>query len=258
MHSPKIRTYQSDAISANRQLNETHYKSLHKYRMEWEPPNENREGGYIKWYTDDKLIFGMHGFSLDFTRTEIPSEPMYLLMNIAVSHTWGFPTCPDGCDCDCYECDNPACQCALPPGYCENFPASFEIDYVRVWQAKNDSKHILGCSPDHRPTAQFIKGHAKTFMTEGQKRPLEPIRHGGGSCVRDTDCGSKSRMGSCSSSGVCICSNTYTGPNCKSPNGYFDFDISIKEPSISCKFGDLVMHGYAMYLTTIHISFLSQ
>ena len=204
--------------------------------MEWEPPAADGTGGYIRWFTDDELIFGLKGSSLQLTKTEIPSEPMYLIMNVAVSHTWGFPSCPDGCDCKCYECDNPACLCALPNGYCDNFPASFEIDYVRVWQAKNESKHYLGCSPDHRPTAQFIEGHAKTFMVDGQKRPLEPVKHGGGACVTSTDCGSKLVMGVCSSSGTCICSDQYTGPNCKTPNGFFDFETGPKSTPISCKF----------------------
>lgn len=222
VHYPKIRTYQSDAISANTQLNKTHYETLHNYRMEWEPPDLDGTGGYIKWFTDNELVFGLYGDSLDLMKTEIPSEPMYLIMNIAVSHTWGFPICPPGCECKCYECDNPACACALPPGYCDNFPANFEIGYVRVWQAKNDSKHILGCSPEHRPTEQFIAGHMKTYMTEDQTRPLEPIRQGGGPCTIDSDCGSKPTMGFCSPSNVCVCEAEYVGPNCKTSNGYYE------------------------------------
>lgn len=243
VHSPKSKTYQSDAISANRQLNKTHYEKQHKYRIEWEPPNENGEGGYVKWYTDDELVFGLNGESLDLTRTEIPSEPMYLIMNVAVSHTWGFPICPDGCDCTCYECDNPACKCGLPNGYCDNFPANFEIDYVRVWQAKNNSRHILGCSPEHRPTEQFIQGHAEKFMTEGQKQPLEPTRNGGGICIKHTDCGSKIIMGSCISN-VCVCQTNYTGPNCKTSDGTYDFDTREPQPRFSCKLYAPKLHSF--------------
>ena len=242
VHNPKVRTYQSDAISANRQLNTTHYQKQHKYRMEWEPPNSDGEGGYIRWFTDDELIFGLQGNSLNIMQTEIPSEPMYLIMNIAVSHTWGFPPCADSCDCSCYECDNPICECALPPGYCSNFPASFEIDYVRVWQAKNDSKHILGCSPEHRPTADFIQGHLHEFTTEGGKRPLEPVSKGGGVCTRNIDCGSKAIMGKCSSTGVCLCGENYTSPNCKSSNGHYDFDTSSAKAKFPrCKYNYYVL-----------------
>lgn len=227
IHKPKSLTYQSDALSANRQLNTTHYSMQHTYRVEWEPPAHDGSGGYIKWFTDGELIYGLQGSSLDIMQSEIPSEPMYLIMNTAVSSSWGFPMpCPDNCACDCFECGNPACACALPTGYCENFPAAFEIDYVRVYQAVNESRHVLGCSPENRPTDLFIKGHEKLFTAEGQKRPLEPVRCGGGSCTKNSDCGKQREMGTCSSDGSCICSTNFTGPNCLAHNGYYDVDTS--------------------------------
>ena len=192
MHHPKRLTYQSDALSANHQLNKTHYEKQHVYRVEWEPPAENGTGGYVKWFTNGQQIYAIKGSVLDLMQTEIPSEPMYLIMNTAVSSSWGFPMpCPDNCLCDCFECGNPACACAQPPGYCENFPAAFEIDYVRVYQAVNEEKHLLGCSPKSRPTELFIKGHPKRYMTEGEKRPLEPIRQGGAPCTKNSECGGK-------------------------------------------------------------------
>jgi len=231
LHRPKELTYQADAISANLQLNKTHYVDQHIYRVEWEPPEEDGSGGYIKWYTDGEMIFGIRGSSLAIMQTEIPSEPMYLLMNTAVSSSWGFPApCPENCGCECYECGNPACACALPVGYCENFPASMEIDYVRVYQALNDSKHYVGCSPEHRPTDLFIKGHAKRYMAAGQNRVLEPIQRGGGACVKNSDCGSDRSMGSCSLAGACVCTESYTGPNCKAHAGHDQFDTN-KQPS---------------------------
>ena len=223
-HKPKEKTYQSDAISANFQLNQTHYDKQHIYRLEWEPPLANGTGGYIKWYTDDHFVFDVHGANLRIMQTEIPSEPMYLLMNTAVSKTWGFPApCPNNCDCKCYECGNPACACALPSGYCDNFPASLEIDFVRVYQAVNDSKHILGCSPENRPTEQFIKGHASKFMTTEDKRPLEPIQKGGGACRKSSDCGKGS---TCTTAGICECLASRTGPHCLAHAGFYDFTVN--------------------------------
>jgi hypothetical protein len=234
VHKPRSRTYQADALSANLQLNTTHYRKQHIYRLEWEPPAEDGSGGYIRWYTDGEFVFGIHGESLKIIGTEIPSEPMYLLMNTAVSSKWGFPTpCPDNCECECFECGNPSCACGLPTGYCENFPASFEIDYVRVYQAVNESKHILGCSPESRPTALFIEGHAKRFMAEGEKHVLHPIQRGGGSCKNDGDCGKTDGMGSCSPSSTCICSDFYTGPNCLAHAGFYDVDTSKPVPKFS-------------------------
>ena len=236
MHHPKRLTYQSDALSANYQLNKTHYEKQHVYRVEWEPPAENGTGGYVKWFTNGQQIYAIKGSVLDLMQTEIPSEPMYLIMNTAVSSSWGFPMpCPDNCLCDCFECGNPACACAQPPGYCENFPAAFEIDYVRVYQAVNEEKHILGCSPKSRPTELFIKGHPKRYMTEGEKRPLEPIRQGGAPCTKNSECGGKrANMGLCSSAGVCICMANYTGPRCLAHDGYFDFDTSREQKPFSC------------------------
>ena len=233
-HKPKQYTYQADAISANLQLNDTHYNSMHLYRVEWEPPAEDGSGGYLRWYTDDKFIFGINGDSLSIMQTEIPSEPMYLLMNTAVSSSWGFPApCPENCDCECFECGNPACQCALPTDYCTNFPASFEIDYIRVYQAVNESKHILGCSPESRPTEKWIEGHAKRYMEEGDRAPLRPLQTGGMPCEKDRDCGGKLH-GVCSS-GKCACRDGYTGPICLAHAGVYDEDTGVQPEPLLCK-----------------------
>jgi len=234
VHKPKTKTYQSDAISANRQLNASHYQKQHLYRVEWQPPTSNGTGGYIKWFTDGEFVSAIYSDSLAIMKTEIPNEPMYMIMNTAVASSWGFPLpCPDNCDCECYECGNPACLCGMPPGYCDNFPASFEIDYVRVYQAVNDSTHILGCSPSYRPTAQYIEGHAKRFMSEGQTRPLLPVLKGGGVCSSNGDCGGKHR-GYCSSRGICTCLDDWTGPNCYSHDAFYDVDTSAPIQIFSC------------------------
>jgi hypothetical protein len=169
-------------------------------------------------------------------QTEIPSEPMYLLMNTAVSSNWGFPApCPENCGCKCFECGNPECACALPTGYCDNYPAAFEIDYVRVYQAVNESKHILGCSPESRPTATYIEGHAENFMTEGQKRPLQPVQTGGAACDSSKGCGGIKR-GKCSSSGSCSCNEGWSGPRCLAHAAYYDVDSSKPIPIFYRKF----------------------
>ena len=226
VHYPQVFSYQADALSANTQLNDTHYDSQHIYRMEWEPPAPNGTGGYIKWFTDNEYVFGIYGKTLDFMQTEIPSEPMYFIMNTAVSSHWGFPQpCPEGCSCKCFECGNPDCACGLPSGYCENFPASFEIDYVRVYQAKNEPKHFLGCSPPHRPTDKWIKGHADRFMTEGQKEPLKRVEVGGAPCTSHADCGGQKR-GICNSRQLCHCKEGWTGPHCLAHHGFYDFELN--------------------------------
>jgi len=228
VHKPKSYTYQSDALSANMHLSKSHYQNQHIYRVEWEPPEVDGSGGHIKWFIDGKLMFGIHGDSLNLTGSEIPSEPMYMLMNIAVSKNWGFPMpCPGGCDCTCFECGNSDCECAIPEGYCNNFPADMEVEYVRVYQAVNESKHILGCSPTVRPTESFIKGHRKRYMEEGQKVPLLPIQQGGAKCENDNNCGGI-KMGECYG-GHCQCIDKTTGPACLASDGFYDHEDKEKK-----------------------------
>lgn len=224
VHKPKQFTYQSDAISANTILTTDHFQRMHQYRVEWDPPEEDGSGGHLRWYLDGRFIYGMTGDVL-FTKTRIPSEPMYLLMNTAVASSWGFPTpCPDGCDCECYECGNPDCTCGLPDGYCEkNFPAFFEIDYIRAYQAVDEPKHILGCSTEERPTARYIEGHKKQFVdTENrQKEPLLPVQNGGAYCETNRECGWPLK-GQCTGGRRCVCGKGYTGPKCLAHGGFDD------------------------------------
>lgn len=223
LHNPKEFTYQSDAISANTQIDSSYFKEQNIYRVEWEPPTNGATGdGYIKWYLNGKFLFGIAGQSLNVTGAKIPDEPMYLIMNTAVASSWGFPVpCPENCDCSCFECGNPDCDCALPSGYCDNFPASFEIEYVRVYQAVNETKHQLGCSTEERPTSFFIKGHQRRYMEEGDKVPLQPLRVGGGKCDSSSDCGG-SNHGSCMN-GLCKCTEEYAGSTCLSHFGFDDY-----------------------------------
>ena len=219
-HKPKRFSYQADALSANTQLNTSHFEKHHIYRIEWEPPSLNGTGGYLKWFTDNEYVFGVYGDTLSLMQTEIPSEPMYFILNTAVSSHWGFPQpCPEGCKCSCYECGNPDCACGMPPGYCDNFPAHFEIDYVRVWQAKDDPKHLLGCSPPHRPTKTWIEGHTDRYTDTGQRRPLQDVNRGGGSCKKSKDCGGP-KHGACTTKSVCECKEGWTGPTCLAHDGY--------------------------------------
>ena len=127
-----------------------------------------------------------------------PQEPMYLILNTAISHRWGFPEpCPaDSCSAcwHCFDCTNPGnffshaiilffhsfhqllflklclclieCQCALPEGMkgCRNLPAAMRVDYIRLYQDAADPAHSLSCSPASHPTKQFIEGHIGTCV----------------------------------------------------------------------------------------------
>lgn len=62
-------------------------------------------------------------------------EPVYLLLNTAVSATWGFPPCGSGCDCTCFDASDPACECAVDPRFYSVFPAEFLIDSVSMYHS---------------------------------------------------------------------------------------------------------------------------
>lgn len=73
-------------------------QGYHTYGLDWEPD-------HISWYIDGQLYGTTTNTSL------IPAEPMYPIINLAVGGAWGGD--PD----------------ATTP-----FPATMDIDYVRVWQ----------------------------------------------------------------------------------------------------------------------------
>jgi beta-glucan synthesis-associated protein KRE6 len=79
------KSYQTDAISANRELLPTHFDEFHKYRIEWKTGDE----GYIRWwvvlvpfsthslrYLDSRLVFALNSDTLKLNNAIIPEEPM--------------------------------------------------------------------------------------------------------------------------------------------------------------------------------------
>lgn len=208
--------FQTDTISVNYRLDDTSFwNRQHLFRIEWEPPSlEDGSGGYIHWFIDNQFVASIEGEELQrVSQTEIPSEPMYLIMNLAVSRDWSFPDAWFlGCEHKCWSCFDPNCQCALPVGYCETFPARFEIGHVRVYQATKDPKHTVGCSPILRPTADFMEAHKYRYMAHDDNgtEPLLPIVNGGVSCLESSDCGNHGRC----KQFTCQCHQGWAGPTC--------------------------------------------
>ena len=58
---PDIKDYWSDAVSFNHQLQDTHFERKHKYRLEWELPEEDGHDGYIRWFIDDHFVLQING-----------------------------------------------------------------------------------------------------------------------------------------------------------------------------------------------------
>jgi len=102
---------------------------------------------------------------------------------------------------------------------------AYKINYVRVYQNKNNTKHKVGCSTPERPTSKYIEAHEELYMKKGDLRPLKEIIRGTGVCKRDVggisaeSCGGPTR-GLCSAARICECRSGWTGPHCLSPDGF--------------------------------------
>lgn len=213
----KKQAFQADAVGVVHQLTPAHFRRFHTFRLEWQPG----PGGRIDWFSkghrinatfsmegDGKGIDWVHAFSLLDTSlravmgSQIPAEPTYLIMNTAISSTWGFPyDVPDSCE-KCYDCSDPRCACAFSPGFCQMMrrgDVAMYIDSVRVYQSSDPSAHVgsnhtVGCDPPEFPTKDYIKGHSYRYMRQPpfgylDQHPLRVVQEGGGPCDSDADCG---------------------------------------------------------------------
>jgi len=155
---PAKSDYWSDAISFNRQLDESFFNSTHVYRLEWDVPTDEKDG-YLRWFLDGELVVSLNGTGIRnagtgkrencflclssfpvcgvsslwtksslthraFSRvgSEISTEPSYILLNTAISKEWGFPKeCPMFCDCMKYDCHSNdfAYRCGFSDGFCQ-------------------------------------------------------------------------------------------------------------------------------------------
>ena len=231
----KSQSYQADAISCIAQLNDSYWQDFHTWRLEWQPPNEtDTTGGYVKWYIDGDFKFEVSQSNLDSVGldSKIPMEPSSIVINTAISNSWGFPPAPPGCTS--YNCDTEEGQCGFFPGFCSILPADFLIDYVHVYQDPDDSLQTIGCNPPGFPTKRYIKGNEAAYLRSIgnyiDKHPLKPVVTGGSKCSKDTealDCGGET--GYCFN-GYCACVEGWMGPKCLVPtykNNFTDWDENV-------------------------------
>ncbi|GAX27330.1 hypothetical protein FisN_23Lh095 [Fistulifera solaris] len=217
----KKQAFQADAVGVVHELTPAHFEKPHTFRLEWQPGR----GGRLDWFVKSHKIenengtiyvegdgkgeewvhaFGIEDKSLEeLTGSQIPIEPSYFIMNVAVSSTWGFPyDRPEWCPKDCFDCANPQCACSFYPGYCqmlESGKTAMYIDHIRLYQSSDDAAHVgqphtLGCDPPEYPTKEWIEGHYYHYMRNPpfsfeDTRPLRKVPRGGGTCTSDADCG---------------------------------------------------------------------
>ncbi|KAK7045955.1 hypothetical protein VNI00_006950 [Paramarasmius palmivorus] len=100
--------------------------------------------GYITWLTDNKKVCTIlgPGFAAD-PRVEIgprpiPQEPMYILVNLGLSHNFGFV------DLERLE-----------------FPTYYYVDWIRVYQDPDEMN--IGCDPPDFPTKDYIETYIEAY-----------------------------------------------------------------------------------------------
>jgi beta-glucan synthesis-associated protein KRE6 len=228
VYRSKAEAYQADAISSISALNKSFWSDFHTWRVEWQPG----EDGHIQWFIDGEFKFGIPATSLDLMQSKIPQEPSSIVINTAISTSWGFPEAPDGCTE--YDCSTTEGQCGFFPGFCSVLPAQFLIDYVHVFQDPTDSTQTVGCNPEGYPTTKFIEGNKKNYLrmlgNHIDNEPLKTVVTGGAACSSSRYCGNST--GECRG-GYCSCVPGWMGPKCLVPaycNNFTDWDENVILP----------------------------
>lgn len=165
--------YWSDAVSFNHQLNEKHFNQKFRYRVEWELPNAKHDG-YMRWFINDKFVLDIDGSGIVDAGfgASVSTEPMYILLNTAVSTQWGFPPTPSWCPGKNYDCNSIKYTdtCGFHPKFCnmttnKSDPPEYKVNWVRVWQNPQDDAQKVGCSTPERPTKKFIEANQGLYKT---------------------------------------------------------------------------------------------
>ncbi|GIM02208.1 hypothetical protein Vretimale_7129 [Volvox reticuliferus] len=140
MLRPRPGSALADAMSATHKLNASHFSDYYVYGLDWAPNK------YIRWYLNDRLIYELNALALkggtnDANQTVgdrlIPVEPQYININLAMSNSFA-PINPD-----------------IP------LPSSMLIDYVRVYQSRNEIN--VGCDTEEFPSQAYIDAHVSDY-----------------------------------------------------------------------------------------------
>mmetsp|Transcript_26339 Transcript_26339/g.77317 ORF Transcript_26339/g.77317 Transcript_26339/m.77317 type:complete len:2722 (+) Transcript_26339:41-8206(+) len=243
-YEPSGKRLHTDALSANTMLNATHFTEQHRYQCEWKAGDD----GFVRYTLDDVFQYNVpasmltarrpmtfQGDDAEYTGTllprKLPDEALYMILNVDLAPRWGWPTCPDECDC-CTDCRLSRCTTCLQRDefgnefnarqwlakLCAQMPVTYEIDYIRIYQPPSSSAASIGCDPKGLETSAWIEKHRDWYTPAGADEPLKFVAAGGANCTRDAQCG----FGSCKagpgaepgSQRQCACESGYTGPRC--------------------------------------------
>ncbi|CEG42791.1 beta-glucan synthesis-associated [Plasmopara halstedii] len=215
--------YQMDAISTNWPIHLGGYLDFVTYQLEW----VTGKNGYVRWMLDGHPLFEVttEAFSKvpqndkkNNPEKVMLEEPMYLILNVALSKTWGTTPPNPGKECRGDGTDKVA------NAICDSFPMYMKIDYIRLYQDRGDDLDednymAVGCDPISHPTKKWIDAHIDEYVDD--ENPWKEVS-GKAFCTIDDDCTIGVSVGSAAlKTGKCVenrCQCTYAaswgGPRC--------------------------------------------
>lgn len=128
------------AASGVARTNQQSYQNTGQVYSVWGFEYEPGDNGYITWWMDGVKAWTLTAAAVGpdtlagIAQRPIPEEPMYIIMNVAISS--GFGT---------IQWDQ------------LQYPATMQVDYVRLYQSKD--RQNVGCDPEGYPTADYINRH---------------------------------------------------------------------------------------------------
>ncbi|KAI9912076.1 hypothetical protein PsorP6_009754 [Peronosclerospora sorghi] len=181
--------YQMDAISSNWPLHVGAYTDYYEYQVEW----VTGRSGYVRWMLHGEPLFEITSETIETppqsaqrnnpTKMMI-EEPLYIIMNVALSRSWGTTPPHPGQACRGDGTDQEA------NAICDAFPMYMKVDYVRLYQdrgAERDADNYMhvGCDPASHPTKEWIQAHLEEY--EDDDNAVVDV-HGKAFCTTNDDC----------------------------------------------------------------------
>lgn len=215
-------SYQMDAISANWPIHMAGYLDYLVYQMEW----VTGKSGYVRWMLDGHPLFEITAEAFSNVPQDAAKrnpekimieEPMYLILNVALSSSWG--TKPPHVDSTCRGDGKNAEANRI----CDDLPMYMKLDYIRLYQdqAKDldaDNYMQLGCDPASHPTREWIQSHLDEY--QDVDNPAVNVA-GKAFCTVDDDCTvdrgklTKLKTGTCVKKRCsCLYPQSWGGPRC--------------------------------------------
>lgn len=144
----------------------------------WSDPNDPTSG-YVEWVVDGTPShrLGASAVSADpldgggsgVAQRLIPVEPMSIVLNLGISRTFRFFFFLSPILRHLLTHTNTPFFCSLTANWqtintdSMMFPSEFLIDYVRVYQRKDQQN--VGCNPPDFPTSDYIQNHIDAYMS---------------------------------------------------------------------------------------------